>query len=85
MEPLGSQGLGNTESSMHSEVYLRSQETEFRTLAAQKIKKGDLDKIKEYQGWKHLSDLPKTKPFLRRLKTQHRRRPKKGGDQEGVN
>lgn len=63
MEPLGSQGLGNTESSIYSEVYLRSQETGFRTLAAQKIKKGDLDKIKEYQGRKHLWSYLKPSHF----------------------
>lgn len=47
MKPLGPHGLGNTDSSMSTKLYLRSQEAGFLTLAAQKIEEVILEKAKD--------------------------------------
>ena len=57
-QPVGPHGLGKTESSVCSELYRRSQETWFPTLADQKLW-SDIGKVKDYQRRKHYGNYLK--------------------------
>lgn len=76
MEPLGPHGLGKTESSRYPELYLRSQETWFLTLPAQKIQEVILGEKKS----KNTKDknnfgnyLKRTHHYITKKQTKHKR------------